>query len=100
MVARAAFLPHSRASSRSAALIRHRPPRYSLPSAYGPSVTSTSPSFGRSIVAVSGPCNPPAKTQAPAARSSSLYAWTRRMISDSSSGGGGSPPAGWTTLSR
>ena len=40
-----------------------KPPMCSLPSANGPSVMSTSPSLGRSTVAVLGACSPPVKTQ-------------------------------------
>ena len=43
------------------------PPMCSLPSANGPSVMSTSPSWSRTTVAVLGACSPPAKTHAPAA---------------------------------
>ncbi len=46
------------------------PPMCSLPSTYGPSVVSTSPSLSRTTVAVLGGCSPPVKTQAPAALSS------------------------------
>src|SRR5215813_11966408 len=67
VVARAALRPHSRAESRSAALMIKQPPTCSFPSANGPSVTSTSPSRGRSTVAVLDGYSPPLKTQAPAA---------------------------------
>jgi hypothetical protein len=100
VVALAAFLPHSRAASRSGALMRQMPPRYSLPSAYGPSVIRTSPSPGRSTVAVSGPCRPPAKTQAPASRSSAWKVSRLRTISAMASGPGGVPSVGVITLSR
>ena len=51
------------------------PPMCSLPSANGPSVVSTSPSSGRSTVAVLGGCSPPAKTHAPAA----FISWFERV---------------------
>src|SRR5690242_14594705 len=82
------------ASSRSAAWMIQKPPTCSLPSAKGPSVTSTSPSEARSTVAVSGACRPPVNTHAPAARSSLSTASMSRMIGSSTSGGGGSP-SGW-----
>lgn len=78
----------------------HSPPRYSFPSAYGPSVISVAPSFGRTIVAVLGACSPPANTQAPASWSSWWKTPTFRMIPSSTSGAGGSPSVGVTTLSR
>ena len=75
-----AFRPHSSAASRSGALMMQKPPMCSLPSVYGPSVMSTSPSWTRTTVAVLGGCSPPAKTHAPAALISSLSASTSRMI--------------------
>src|ERR1700677_3924527 len=53
------------AASRSGALIIQKPPMCSLPSANGPSVTSTPPSAARTTVAVSGGCSPALNTQAP-----------------------------------
>ena len=75
------------------------PPSISLPSAYGPSVTRTSPSRGRSTVEDSGPCSPPANTQAPASRRSWFRASRFCPISARTSGAGGSP-TGCITLSR
>src|ERR1019366_5878404 len=85
---RAAFRAHASAASRSGALITQIPPMCSLPSRNGPSVTSTSPSESLSTVAVLDGCSPPAKTHAPAARSSSLTAPTSAMICSMSAGAG------------
>ena len=92
--ATAALRAQPRAASRSGALMIQNPPMCSLPSANGPSVTSTSPPAARSTVAVSGGCRPPVNTQAPAALSSASTASTSRMIGSRTSGGGGSP-SGW-----
>src|SRR5262249_11275780 len=67
VVARASLRPHARAASRSAALTIVNPPMCSLPSAKGPSVVRSSPSFTRTTVAVLAGCSPAEKTQAPAA---------------------------------
>ena len=69
------------------------PPMCSLPSANGPSVVSTSPPSGRSTVAELGGCRPPAKTQAPAAWSSSWSARTSLLTFSMSTSGGGVSPA-------
>jgi hypothetical protein len=76
-----------------------KPPRYSLPSAKGPSVIRTSLPLARTTVAVPGSCSPPAKTHAPAARSSWLTTSRSRMIGSSFSGGS-EPPVGWYIASR
>src|SRR5580704_9591001 len=62
------------ATSRSAASIIHRPPRYSFDSTKGPSVNSASPPRLSITVAVPGAARPPAKTQWPSAASRSLNA--------------------------
>ena len=65
--ATAASLAHSRASSRSAALMIQNPARCSLVSVYGPSVIRKSPPDWRTTVADSAPpCMPLLKTNAPA----------------------------------
>jgi len=69
-----------------------------LPSAYGPSVTSTSPSRTRTTVDASGPCSPPSKTHTPAAFISSFSTARSRMIGSRISGAGGSP-TGWCMAS-
>src|SRR5690606_12582195 len=90
----ASLRPQPSASSRSAARMTVKPPRCSLPSAYGPSVISTSPSLARSTVAVPGACRAAANTHVPEARISSLSASSLSMIGSRTSGGGGSP-SGW-----
>jgi hypothetical protein len=82
------------AASRSGALITVNPPRCSLPSVNGPSVSSGVPSRSRTTVAALAGCSPAAKTQAPAARISSFSAASPAMIGSRTSGGGGSP-SGW-----
>src|SRR4051812_6397983 len=92
--------PQRSASSRSSTSTMEKPPRYSLPSANGPSTTRTSSSFGRSTVADDGAASPPEKTHAPASRTRVCTASTRAMIALSSSGPGCAPSVGVTTLSR
>src|SRR5207302_9110459 len=99
VVARAALLAHASAASRSGASMIRSPPTCSLPSANGPSVSSTSPSWSRTTVAVLAACSPPLKTHAPAALISSTRAATSRITGSRTSGAGGGP-SGWTTVSR
>src|SRR5690606_2578746 len=81
VVISASRLPQASAASRSGASMMVKPPRCSLPSTYGPSVTRTSPvPPARSTVADDGGCNPPEKTHAPAARISSLSAFSSVTI--------------------
>src|SRR5262249_24762994 len=77
---RASRRPHSSAASRSVARMTVTPPRCSLPSVYGPSVTSMSPSRYRTTVAVPGSCSPPPNTHTPASFISRVSASTSRMI--------------------
>src|SRR5262249_53389829 len=98
-IARANLRPHSSAASRSGASTIVNPPRGSLPSTYGPSVTRPSPALTRSTVAVLAGCRPPEKPPAPAAFISVVTASTSRMIGSSRSRGGGSP-SGWYMLIR
>jgi hypothetical protein len=76
-----------------------KPPMCSLPSANGPSVVRTSPSFARTIVDALGSCSPPANTHEPAVWSSSVMASRSRMIGSSCSGGSVAP-VGWYMASR
>src|SRR5689334_216691 len=79
------------AASRSGTSMMVMPPRYSLPSANGPSVMRTSSSLKRTTVALLGACRPPLNTQAPAAFISRRTASSWRMIGSSTSRGGIGP---------
>src|SRR6202043_1101325 len=98
-IARASLWLHSSAASRSGALMTARPPMCSLPSAYGPSVVSTSPALSRTTVAVLAGCKAPLKTHAPAAFISPITALASRLIFSMSKVGGGGP-SGWLIASR
>ena len=87
VVARDSRRAHLSAASRSGASITVKPPRCSLASMNGPSVSSSS----RTTVAVCGGCKPPANTHAPAACISSVSASTSRMISPRFAGSEPSP---------
>src|SRR5262245_56011847 len=91
--------PHMSASSRSGTWMMVKPPMCSLPSMYGPSVITMSPSRACSTVDVLGRCSPALKTHTPASFIcwSSVASW--RMIGASTSGGGGSS-SGWTIPNR
>ena len=67
---------HLSAASRSGASMIQKPPRYSFDSAYGPSVTIGLSPVLSTVVAWSTGWRPPAKTQAPSARTLSLNAST------------------------
>src|ERR1019366_4541349 len=91
VVTRLSLRPHSSAESRSGALMMVNPPRYSLPSANGPSVVSTSLPCSRTTVAVLDACSPPEKTHAPAALSSWFRASSSAEIFARTSGAGSGP---------
>ena len=78
---------------RSARTIQ-KPPRYSLVSAYGPSVSTASPSLTATTVAVSRGCSPHANTHLPCSCSSTLKAPTSANICCISSGAGSGLPLG------
>src|SRR6185295_19760456 len=95
VVASAKRRPQPSASSRSSASTTASPPRYSLPSRNGPSVSSTSSSWARTTVAVEGPASPPANTQEPLACRSAWISARSASMRASRSGGGRSPVLGW-----
>ena len=76
------------ASSRSAASITQKPPICSLASLYGPSVVTGSFPVPSTTVAVFGECRPPANTQLPLVRSSSLNAPVAAYAASRSAGSG------------
>src|SRR6266487_2470788 len=76
------------------------PTMCSLPSANGPSVVSTSPSWTRTTVAMLGGCSPPANTHTPAALSVVLKAATSVYICCIFSVGGSGLSATECTLSK
>src|SRR5664279_3221294 len=74
-----------------------KPPMCSFDSANGPSVSTAAPLSIRTTVAVSGGSRPPANTQAPAPRSSSLNVSTAAKTPAMASGsGGGASWVPWT----
>src|SRR5262249_55090782 len=86
--AAAASLAHSRASSRSAALMIQNPARCSLVSVYGPSVIRKSPPDWRTTVAVSAPpCRPLLNTNTPASAILSPSSFTPAHTCSVRSGG-------------